>query len=313
MEKPDWDSTQLGIWRWENTERNRKRKTRSDEEAPTLSEMKQIPDSDVPVNNLLPVGWDEALMERLQPTKAGANQKRARSTDDTELVAFPKLQFTTIECNHQRAIQKAQRAHSEDPSIEACARERRRQYQNDAAHLTVEHDGSEMSRRSPGDRKHRRRSSKAGIIDLPDEPEPSLPHQEEGKASADLLVSLSAQDCARLSSRTRLVPHRISISLTLQPQETDSLPRVVSARRVPPNSSQKLKEDTGTPDLPPPTKTVSSSAGTLRSGRRLHGTEETSASVQGNARDQKASEEIKTATKEEWYGSKCLHRYCTAG
>jgi hypothetical protein len=204
--------TQLGIWRWENTERNCKRKTRSDEEALTLSEMKQIPDSDIPVSNLLPVGWGEAPMERLQPTKTGANQKRAKSTDDIELMTFPELQFTTIECNDQRAIQKLQRARSEDPSIEACARERRRQYQNNAAHLTVEHDRSEMSRTSPGDRKHRRRSSKAGIIDLSGEPEPSLLPQKEGKDSADLPVSLSIQDWARLSSRTRLVPHRISIS-----------------------------------------------------------------------------------------------------
>jgi hypothetical protein len=223
MEKPDWDSInrmvhiQLGKLRWENSERHRKRKRKFDsfaEEASTMSEMEDTVDSVVLGDNLLPVDWDKELMERLRPAKKRANHKRAASQNDLELT-FTQHQFTNIAYNGQQEPHREQRAQSEDPSIEACARQRRRRYQNNRAHLIVEHDESEMSRRSPGDRKRRQTSSKGDVVDLSNDSKPPLALPEEGEDFEDSLVGLSALDRARLSSKYSASPAPASISLTI--------------------------------------------------------------------------------------------------
>jgi hypothetical protein len=299
MEKPDWDSItrmvhiQFGQWRWENSEKSRKRKIRSDsfnQELLVLSETEDRMDSVVTVNNLLPVGWDEPLLERLQPAEKRTN-KRASLVDNNGLT-FTQPQFIPIGCNNQQEFHRAQRAQSEDPLTEACARQRRKQYQDDKVHLTVEYDESEMSRRSSGDRKHRHSSSEADVIDLLKDSK--LPPAEEAEDSGDSLVRLSAQDRARLLSKHSASPALIFDTANTQPQEIEDVGEVISARRV--------KEHSGKAELPRPTKSVSSgNAGTLRSGRLIHGSEETNATDQGNAHDEKDSNDSKVTTKEPWY------------
>jgi hypothetical protein len=153
-----------------------KKKMFSDD--PAISEKKALPD-----------GWDEVLLERLQSARILTNQKPVRTTDDLSISLPQHYQFTTIGDSVEFLIPQEQRAKSEEPTVEACAREARRRYLDEAAHLPVEHDDSEMSRRSPRNKKRPHSSSQDNVLDLSSDTEQHLPKEKDGERSAELFVS----------------------------------------------------------------------------------------------------------------------------
>jgi hypothetical protein len=240
MDNPNWKGItdtvhcRLGVLPFENNcgripTKRKVEEENLDEEGPTLKKMKYIPYPDMPDNNfppgdyLLQEGWDDVLLERLQPTIKSANHKRVGATDDFNLINPPRLQpFTTTVGSIETPIHLERRATSEEPSLEACIGLRRHHYLNEAAYLSAKHDDSEMSRRSPRiSRKRANSSAKEDVVDLSSDTEQPLPPQDEGAESAGLIVSLSAKDCARLSSRPSASPAPNFDISNPQPQETE--------------------------------------------------------------------------------------------
>ncbi|PMD37299.1 hypothetical protein L207DRAFT_73133 [Hyaloscypha variabilis F] len=143
---------------------------------------------------VLDIDWDKALLERLQPAKDPANHKR--STTDDLLISLPQHhQFTTTSDSVDFAIQREQRSKSEEPTLEACARQARPRYPDDASHLPVEHDDSEMpSKRSHG-RKRTHSVSQEDIVDLSNDTAPALlesPEPEGRKGGEAVATDISS-------------------------------------------------------------------------------------------------------------------------
>jgi hypothetical protein len=288
-----------------------------DEGGPTLKKMKYTPYGDMPDNNfppdevLLQEGWDDVLLERLQPAIKSANHKRVAATDDFNLISLPRLQpSTTTAGSIETPIHLERRATSEELSLEACIGLKRYHYLNEAVYLSAKHDDPEMSRRSPrNSRKRANISTKESVVDLSSDTEQPLPPQDEGTESAGLIVSLSDQDCVRLSSKPSASPAPNFDIANLQPQENDSI--VLFSKRLRPNSGRKLQEPSDTADIPNSTKSISTgNAHTLRSGQGIDGGEGKNASVEGNERDQNESNESKAPIKEKWYASNTLRTHC---
>ena len=193
----------LGLLRFEYSLEPSKRKRLQeifDEEVPTPKKLKLseilFTKEDIMA---LDIGWDEALLERLQPAMEPANHKR-RTTDDLSISLPQHHQFPTTGDNVEFPIQQEQRAKSEDPIIEGCARQARQRYLDEAAHLPAEHDDSEMpSTRSRSQGRKRTHSvSQEDIVDLSDNTAPALPEskqqrgQEGGEAVATTEVSVGS-------------------------------------------------------------------------------------------------------------------------
>jgi hypothetical protein len=205
MDGPDWPSIdrtvhyRLGLLRFERSLEPSKRKRLDeifDEEVPKPKKIKLSDDllteEDIMV---LDIDWDKALLERLQPAKDPANHKR--STTDDLLISLPQHhQFTTTSDSVDFAIQREQRSKSEEPTLEACARQARPRYPDDASHLPVEHDDSEMpSKRSHG-RKRTHSVSQEDIVDLSNDTTPALlespePEGREGGEAVATDISVS--------------------------------------------------------------------------------------------------------------------------
>jgi hypothetical protein len=300
----------IGMLRFENSSGPIKRKSLQeifDEEVPTPKKKKFTDVPVIPHDNTLHESWDEALLERLQPANKSTNQKPGSATDDL-LISLPQHhQSTTTGSSVAFPIHQGQRSKSAEPTIEACVRQARRQYLDEAAHLPAEHDDSEMPRTSPRSKKRAHSSSQDDVVDLSNDTELPLPKEEEGEACASDLVSQLAQDCARLSSRPSASPAPKFDIANASTQETE-IPVVISAKRIKPNSGEKLQEQSGTPEPESPTKTVSTgNAGSLRSGRQIHEDKEENASVEGNERDQKESSESKAGPKRPWYDGEMFY------
>ena len=203
MDGPDWPSIdrtvhyRLGLLRFERGLEPSKRKRLDeifDEEVPKPKKIKLSDDllteEDIMV---LDIDWDKALLERLQPAKDPANHKR--STTDDLLISLPQHhQFTTTSDSVDFAIQREQRSKSEEPTLEACARQARPRYPDDASHLPVEHDDSEMpSKRSHG-RKRTHSVSQEDIVDLSNDTAPALlesPEPEGRKGGEAVATDIS--------------------------------------------------------------------------------------------------------------------------
>lgn len=273
-----------------------------DEEGPYLKKLKLTNDSGIPNNNL-DEGWDGSLLERLQPqpqpANSVANQKPSKTTDNV-LISLPQQhQFTTTGDSVEIEIHQKRRAQSQGPLLEAWARQARRRYLEEAVHLSVEHDDSEMPRTSPRNKKRASSPSQEEFVDLSNGTEQPLPGKEEGEESAGNSVSQPLLDCARLSSKPSARPAPYLDIANPQPQKSEAV--VISAKRVKPDSGIKLQERSSTPNLASPTKTVSTgNAGTLRSGTQVDAGEEKDA-LEGNERDQKESTESQAAPKRKWY------------
>jgi hypothetical protein len=291
--RPDWEGInqtirfRLNLVRFENSCGTLKRERMEeifDEKGPYLKKLKTTNDSCIPDNNNPDEGWDEFLMERLQPATSPANQKPSK-TNDNVLISLPQQhQFTTTGDSVEIQVHQKQRA-------------------EEAVHLSVEHDDSEMPRTSPRNKKRAPSPSQKDFVDLSNDTEQRLPEQEEGEESveesAGNSVSQSLQDWARLSSKPSARPAPYLDIANPQPQETEAV--VISAKRVEPNWGENSQERSSTPDRESPTKTVSTgNAGTLRSGTQIGAGEEKDAS-EGNERDQKESTESQAAPKRKWY------------
>ncbi|KAE9364631.1 hypothetical protein N431DRAFT_354906 [Stipitochalara longipes BDJ] len=311
MDTPDWPGInhmvhyRWGLIRFENSLEPGKRKRLKelfDEEVPALKKIKL---SDILLTEedimTLDIGWDEALLERLQPANEPANHKR--TTDDL-LISLPQHhRFTTTGDNVEFSIQPKQRAKSEEPTLEACARQARQRYLDEAAHLPVEHDDSEMPATRARGKKRTHSVSQEDVVDLSSDTAPALPEsgkQEEqeggGEAAAEVSVSSSPQVCARLLSRPSASPAPDFDIANPQSQDTESI--VISAKRIKPNSGEKVQEQSGTPDPQNPAKTVSTgNAGTLKSALDLQEGKGENASVEGNECGRKETNESQAPAK----------------
>jgi len=228
MEKPDSESMNhllhynLGLLRFENTYGQGKRKRDGNEDAsytegtsPKRSKYTwieaYIPQKTVSsIGNPLPQDWDAALWEKLEPAQGSANQKRPAATDDLQLTRLerdqqPKTAVGSIET----PVSLGPRLKSEEPRLEAWHTDSH-QYLTKAVDLPLEHDDSEMSRRSPRNTRKRAHSSiTAEAVDLSSDTEQPLRQQAEqdgGEESTGLIVSLTVQDRARLWSRPPASP-----------------------------------------------------------------------------------------------------------
>lgn len=227
MDRPDWDSINhmvhynLGLMRFENTYGQGKRKRDGEEDASytegtSPKRSKYTSESYIPKktvsssSNPLAADWDEALLEKLQPAQGSANQKRPAATDDFKLTRLerdqqPKTAVGSIE----PPVSLGPRLKSEEPRLEAWHTDPH-QYLTKAADLPLEHDDSEMSRRSPRNTRKRAHSSiTQEAVDLSSDTEQPLPQQAEqdgGEVSTGLIVSLTVQDRARLWSRPPASP-----------------------------------------------------------------------------------------------------------
>jgi hypothetical protein len=305
METPAWGGIirmvhyKLGLLRFENScgpiKRNRLEEI-FDKEVPTSKKLRFMVESVHSDINTLQPGWDEALLERLQPANRATNQKRARAADDL-LISLPQQhQFPTIGDTIGFPIHQEQRAKSVEPTIEACARQARRRYLDEAVLLLVEHEDREMPRTSPRSKKRTDSASQEDLVDLPNHIEPALPKEEEVEESVNDLVSNHLRIAARLASRPSASPAPNFFIANLQPQDAETAV-VISAKRIKPNSGGKFQEQSGTPELESPPKTASTrNAGSLKADHD----KEVNASVEGNERDQEKSNESKAPLKQEW-------------
>lgn len=164
---------------------------------------------DVFQRSLLSEGWDEALLVTLraeeapnQVNRAAANLESANCSQLSQLTNNKSNQSNEIETEPQQKQHQV-----DDTASEACARQRKRKSLHDEEHSTPEYDESEMSRKSPGDRKFLRNSNQE-VVDLTDAPEPPVQAEEEVADSEDSLVGRPAKGwheaviAARGKSRT---------------------------------------------------------------------------------------------------------------
>lgn len=209
----------LGLLRFENTYGQGKRKRDEDSSCTEGTSPKRskytwepyIPEKTVSsISNPPAQDWDEGPLEKLQPAEGSANQKRPAATDDFQLTRLERdLQPKTAVGSIETPVSLEPRQKSEEPSLEVWHTDPH-QYLTKAADLLLEHDDSEMSRRSPRNTRKRHHSSiTAEIVDLANDTEQPLPQQAEqdgGEESTGLIVSVTVQDRARLCSRPPASP-----------------------------------------------------------------------------------------------------------
>jgi hypothetical protein len=280
----------------------------SEEEGPTPKKCKQAPNSDNLGLQVPSESWDKELWKRLNPAPVPANHTHNRTKDDLYL-SLSRSRGTTFNPDRDSNTFSApprRRDKSADPVIRECAWQGDYQHLKEAAHLLVEHDDSEMSRRSPRSIIKRSHSStQEEIIDVSGDNQQPLDQQEE--ITVELIVSQSSQEGARLSSRPSASPAPNFHIANPQPQDNGQA--VLFSTRLRPNSGRKLQGQSATLDLHTPTKSVSSgNAGSLRSGLPIYEGEEKNTSAKGNERDQKESKESKAPT-EKWYACNDIKVY----
>ena len=209
MNRPDWPGIlgivhhRLGLLRFEYSLEPSKRKRSQEVFDEEVSAPKKLKLSDILFTKedimALDIDWDKALLERLQPAKESANHKRW-TTDDL-LISLPQHhQFPTTGNNVELSIQQEQRAKSEEPAIEVCARQARQGHLDEAPHVPVRHDDSAMpsTRSHSRGRKRKYSVTQEDIVDLSGDTAPALPEskqQEElggGEPVATTEVSVSS-------------------------------------------------------------------------------------------------------------------------